>query len=200
MNSTTQRDCGQKFRPNSAVERQHVLAALRFYFFLVKRVAPYTTCRNVLRTGVIPENFQLWHPMTAVVEFCEKKKINIVYFLLAQFSEWVRPNPYAPDYPTSQYIGVNKGCVRRYKAWQKRMDALEDARQKGVEQTQGWRVLDSLLSLRHDLSSVEDVFKDPFLVRLFPKEFIKHQPAFQRLLETHRNDPVSAVVLSDYLA
>jgi len=176
-----------------------VIQALQFYEKLVQQHSVTTYYRGVLRNGIHAENLKLWKPICAILRFCGEKHISVFHFLQAQFVEWVKPTPYATTYPTWRYLGVNAGCVSRYKAWLRRVQMSQGARCPENILKSGEATLKNIMVSRVDMKTISDVLLDPFLVRLLPRDYVWSLPEFRQLAPTLSSDPAMSAVLADYL-
>lgn len=187
-------------RNPTGLDRMEVLHLIQFYQDLVRQSSLAAASRALLIPGRHPENLKIWEPFCEILRFCRGHQINPFSFIRAQFAEWSKPNPYAANYPTSHYLGVNHGCVRRYKAWCRKAKDAKAAKEAKVDLKLGAEIMTTLLKNRPDLRTRDDVFADPYLIRMLPKEYVRAQPEFIRVEATLRQDPYKRVILSDYLA
>jgi hypothetical protein len=175
-----------------------VLRVLQFYEQLVQRHSTTTHHHAILRSGNHPENLKLWKPLCNIVRFCNERKIDPLHFVQAQFDEWIKPNPVAPEYPTSHYVGLNVGSVARYRAWHRRVRALREAHRPEIVRQYAEAVLKNIMVSRADLKTVTDVLRDPFLVRLLPVSYVRELPEFRQVAPDLMKDPAASFVLSEY--
>lgn len=181
---------------NSEPDPAVVAGMISVYEGLVRKFETSGMPRTYFRAGENIQAQMLWKKMSAILTYCEPRKIPPMHFLTAQFEMW-RGGPDAGSYPSPRFIGVSDTCIKRFQQWRGKRRSLITATIETIDHTIH-AVIDAVLRNRPGMTE-EDFFQDPLLVRLLPPAARDH-PLFKKAVEDGIYDePTSQLMLAGYL-